>query len=79
MRLIIHDGDRGTHMTARLVNTQTAADYLGLRPVTLEAWRTRGGGPEYVRLGRAIRYDMAALDRFIEANSERSTSERNAA
>jgi hypothetical protein len=54
-----------TAPTRRLVDERTAAAYLGLSHRTLQAWRVRGGGPHYHRLGRAVRYDLLELDRFI--------------
>ena len=39
-----------------------AADFLGISPRTLEAWRVRGGGPPFVKIGaRAVRYQRAGL------------------
>jgi excisionase family DNA binding protein len=49
----------------RLDTEKEAAVYLNVSPRTLQAWRLRGGGPEYVKLGNAVRYDRDALDRFI--------------
>lgn len=45
-------------------NERSAADYLDLAPATLRRWRCVGGGPEYLKLGGAIRYRQSALDRF---------------
>lgn len=44
-----------------------AAQALAVSPRTLQAWRRRGVGPPFVRLGRAVRYDAAALERWIAA------------
>ena len=55
-------------MTKRILRTTEAAEYVGLSPSTLEKKRLTGDGPEFVRLGgRAIGYDVAALDAWIEA------------
>jgi excisionase family DNA binding protein len=56
-------------------NTREAADYLGVRSGTLEAWRIRGGGPLFIKMGRSIRYRLEDLQRFIEENIKSSTSE----
>ena len=45
-----------------------AAIRLGLKVATLRAWRHKGRGPAYVRLGRAIRYLPDDLDDFLRAN-----------
>jgi hypothetical protein len=43
------------------LTTKQAAEALGVSPKTLEAHRSRGAGPKYVRIGRAIRYPAATL------------------
>lgn len=40
----------------RMIDQRAAAALLGLRPRTLEAWRLRGTGPTYRRIGRRVRY-----------------------
>lgn len=59
-----------------LVTTDVAAKYLGnLKTNTLEGWRIRGYGPRYIKIGRLVRYDLADLDTYIEAQTRRSTSQ----
>ena len=58
----------------RLDTEREAAAYLNVSHRTLQAWRLRGGGPEYVKLGAAIRYDRDALDRFIAQRTRASTA-----
>ncbi|MCG6941516.1 MAG: helix-turn-helix domain-containing protein [Thiohalocapsa sp.] len=58
----------------QLDNEKEAAAYLKLSPRTLQAWRLRGGGPEYVKLGNAVRYDRAALDRYISERTRRNSA-----
>lgn len=58
-----------------MFDTRDAAAYLGLRDSTLEAWRCRGGGPVFVKLGKAVRYRKESLDKFIDARARTSTSE----
>lgn len=45
-----------------------AAAMLGVSPKTLQAWRWKGTGPEYMKLGEgrgaAIRYEPEALEVF---------------
>lgn len=59
-----------------MLRTKQAADYIGLQETTLEAWRCRGGGPIFLKLGKAVRYRQADLDAFIESRLRRNTSER---
>lgn len=43
-------------------------------PLTVQAWRKRGQGPSYVRLGRRYFYPAAAVKKFLEeATRERKT------
>jgi hypothetical protein len=47
-----------------------AAEVTGFTEGTLAAWRSRrktepGLGPDFRKVGRAIRYERAELDRFI--------------
>lgn len=42
---------------------------------TLQAWRTRGGGPPFVRVGRLVRYRDRDLQQWIESRLATSTSE----
>lgn len=46
-----------------------AAAFLGVSVRTLQGWRSRGGGPDFVRCGRAIRYQRRALLAYIEQNT----------
>jgi predicted DNA-binding transcriptional regulator AlpA len=63
----------------RILRTPAAAEYVGLRPPTLEKLRVRGEGPKFVKLGtRTVGYDIADLDDWIEKRKVSSTSERPA-
>ena len=44
------------------------ADQLGLSVATLRAWRHRGQGPRFLRLGRAVRYLAADIEDFVRAS-----------
>jgi predicted DNA-binding transcriptional regulator AlpA len=54
-------------MTA-LLDTRQAAERCKLSPRTLEKRRRLGGGPAFVRLGRAVRYRVEDLEAWILAN-----------
>ena len=45
-------------------NTPEAASYLGLRPGTLEVWRSLGRGPRYRKFGRRVMYATFDLDSY---------------
>lgn len=43
---------------------------------TLQAWRLRGDGPAFTKLGRrCVRYSAAEVERFERENMRSSTSE----
>lgn len=50
------------------LDTKQAAKHMGFAAGTLENWRLQEPrrGPDFRRIGRAIRYDRAELDRYIE-------------
>jgi excisionase family DNA binding protein len=60
-----------------MVRTEQAAAILDVKKSTMEAWRCRGGGPQFVRYGRAIRYREEDLDRFIESKVRSNTSKNS--
>ena len=62
-------------MSPAYVNTREAAKYLGLHGDTLRRLRREGGGPPYARIGRAVRYDLRRLNRWMEERSYASTAE----
>jgi hypothetical protein len=58
-----------------IMSTEKAAFYIGLSPATLEAWRCRGGGPIFIKLGKAVRYRQNDLDEFLNRHARLSTSQ----
>ena len=66
-------------MTSRLINEAEAALYLTISPRTLQAWRCRGVGPVFVKVGRAVRYDREVLDAFIAERTHNEKSSKQAA
>jgi hypothetical protein len=59
-------------------NEMQAAIFLGVSVRTLQAWRVRGGGPPYLKIGRAVRYQRRALVKFQEQHTVTSTTEADA-
>ena len=57
-----------------ILHTGPAAAYVGMTKSTLETWRSRGGGPVFLKLGKAVRYRKSDLDRFLEERARTSTS-----
>ena len=57
-----------TRRPAALTERQVA-EQLGLSVATLRAWRHRGKGPRFLRLGRSVRYLPADVDEFLRASA----------
>ncbi len=58
-----------------LVNETEAARTLNIKVATARRWRWGGKGPRFIKIGAAVRYDLADLVAFIEAGRRTSTSE----
>lgn len=54
----------------RALSPESAAHYINMPLATLAYWRSMGTGPNWVRLGRRVRYDIADLDAFIESHKQ---------
>jgi excisionase family DNA binding protein len=61
---IVGSARRTTALTERQV-----AEQLGLSVATLRAWRHRGKGPRFLRLGRSVRYLPADVDEFVRESA----------
>ena len=64
-------------LTELLDNEQTAT-LLGIKPNTLEIWRTKGRGPSFVKMGSTkqapIRYQRSVVMHWLHEQSFASTS-----
>jgi predicted DNA-binding transcriptional regulator AlpA len=47
------------------LDTRPAAARLGLKPKTLENWRSQGIAPPFYRIGCRIRYEDSELDQWM--------------
>lgn len=50
-------------------NNIEAAEYLGIRPNTLEVWRSKHKGPRYSKIGTRVLYDVDDLEEFFNARA----------
>lgn len=70
-------------MQTSLLTQRDTATRLNVSERTLEGWRLRGGGPQFVRLGtgsrRLVRYRSEDLDRWVSGRLAASTSQPLAA
>ena len=58
-----------------LKNEQQTAKTLNVKVGTLRAWRHKGEGPPFIKLGHAVRYSQKDLQRFVAANRRQSTKD----
>lgn len=61
-----------------LMTTIEAARYVRLGKATLERFRVQGTGPQYCKLGGAVRYRRVDLDAWLENSLTSSTSKADA-
>jgi hypothetical protein len=53
-----------------LLDTQPAADYIGVKPHTLEVWRCTGRyGLPFLRVGGRIKYRVSDLDAWLASRT----------
>jgi predicted DNA-binding transcriptional regulator AlpA len=59
-----------------LLNEKQAAEYVNLGVRTLQAFRCRGGGPTFYKLGaKKVAYRLSDLEAWITAGRRSSTSD----
>jgi predicted DNA-binding transcriptional regulator AlpA len=58
-----------------LIDEGAVARQLDCEVKTLQAWRSRGFGPPYRKIGRLVRYDPQEVAAWSESRTMRSTSE----
>lgn len=62
----------------RLLTEQDASRVLCLSIRTLQKWRLCGRGPRFLKLGHAVHYEAAEIDRFLSQARRASTSDPGA-
>jgi excisionase family DNA binding protein len=50
-----------------LLSPEQLADYLGVPLATVYRWRTRGGGPRGVKVGKHVRYRDIDIEQWLES------------
>ncbi|MGH9353139.1 MAG: helix-turn-helix transcriptional regulator [Terriglobia bacterium] len=53
-------------VTQKLLNPKEVAEMTGLSAQTLAEWRSERRGISYLKIGRAVRYDPAEVQRYLE-------------
>lgn len=59
----------------RLMTTTETADYLRIKKITLEQWRLKGKGPQFLKIGRCVRYRMSDILGYIDKMAVSSTTQ----
>jgi hypothetical protein len=59
----------------RLVNTKGATKIVPVSESQLNKLRVFGGGPEYIKIGRSVFYEIEVLEAWIAKHRRRSTSD----
>ena len=61
----------------RLLTTQEVAEIFAVSPDTVKDWRIRwpGRGPNFIRIGGAIRYSQEALRSYIRGRTVQGGSD----
>lgn len=62
-------------MDVELIDESAVARRIGCEVKALQAWRCRGFGPEFVKVGRLVRYDPRKVDAWVKSRTVRSTSQ----
>jgi predicted DNA-binding transcriptional regulator AlpA len=69
------DAVAGTSTIEPLLHPEDAAKILNLSTSWLAKARGAGGGPEFVKIGRAVRYSESSLRKFIKAQTRSSAGD----
>jgi excisionase family DNA binding protein len=77
--LPVNRTSRAIALMVALLTTTEAANYLNMKPSTLEQWRWNGRGPRFCKIGRSCRYRRDDLDAFLDARVFNNTTEAQAA
>jgi predicted DNA-binding transcriptional regulator AlpA len=61
----------------RLMTPKQIATLLSIHEQSLQRMRTQGTGPVFIQVGGAIRYQMSAVQEWLEQNTARTTQPNN--
>jgi len=61
-------------MSNTLLNEAQTAEVLNVSPATLRRWRWAGKGPQFRKIGGAVRYSPGDIDAYVEASLRSSTT-----
>lgn len=49
------------------------AEVLGIPPHTLDVWRSQGKGPDYLKVGRHVRYRWSDVNAWLASRQVRNS------
>lgn len=61
-----------------LLDTPAVAERLGLKAQRLRILRMTGGGPEYIKIGQKVFYDLRAIDQWLDTRRVANTTQGRA-
>ena len=64
--------NRAERRHPELLDTPGVSDLLGVSAKTLAHWRLQGTGPDYVRVGRHVRYQLSAIERWLDQQTTKT-------
>lgn len=56
------------------LDTDAAADFTSISAVQFAEWRSRGGGPRYIKMGRKVLYRVSDLRAFVDSFAKEALS-----
>ena len=56
-------------------DTIAAAPLLGVKPGTLEVWRYKGIGPQFVKCGSRVIYRLRDINEYLDRQTRKSTAD----
>lgn len=70
--------DAGAATLSELVTERQVSERWNVSLNTLRYWRSVGEGPPYVKIGRSVRYNVTALERYLRRHTCESTTRATA-
>lgn len=52
-----------------LITTEALAELLSVPTKTVTDWRARNVGPDYIRVGKHVRYRTEAVEKWLDAKT----------
>ena len=60
---------------SELLTEDEVSAILKNSPRTLQQWRVAGKGPQFVKIGRGVRYRRNVIEAWLNDNAHKSTSD----